>query len=232
MNSTREKLITDHLYLIDIVATRLISRLPPQVELDDLKQSGRIGLMDAAEKFDILKDVKFSTYAEWRIRGEMLDELRRRDIVPRTVRDTKKSIDRITAEYQRLHGRKPTEAELTEGTGLTPEQVEAVQIKSLAHEISIYHPESFSPSERAALSIACANQHTMIEKLSAMQKLERFVAGHSSINQAIFKLYYIWGLNGQEIAELFGCTEGRVSQRRRAVETGFRGRIERESEAA
>ena len=85
--SLRDQLILDYAPLIKFVAQRISSRLPSNIEIDDLISSGVIGLMDAIDKYDPGRDNKFKTYAEFRIRGAMLDELRSQDWIPRSVRD-------------------------------------------------------------------------------------------------------------------------------------------------
>src|SRR5438270_1199028 len=91
---TKEKLIMEYAPLIKFIAQKIAVRLPSNIELDDLISSGVIGLMDAIEKYDPTRDNTFKTYAEFRIRGAILDELRAQDWVPRSVRDKAKMVDR------------------------------------------------------------------------------------------------------------------------------------------
>src|ERR1035437_3780712 len=101
----RDKLIMEYAPLIKFIAQKIAIRLPPNIELDDLISSGVIGLMDAIEKYDPSRDNKFKTYAEFRIRGAILDELRAQDWVPRSVRDKAKMLDRATLELESQLGR-------------------------------------------------------------------------------------------------------------------------------
>ena len=96
----KEELIKEYSPLIKFVAQKIAVRLPPNIELDDLISAGSIGLMDAIDKWDPTRDNKFKTYAEFRIRGSILDELRAQDWVPRSVRDKAKMLDRALIELE------------------------------------------------------------------------------------------------------------------------------------
>src|ERR1700690_2044337 len=101
----KDKLIMEYAPLIKFIAQKIAVRLPSNIELDDLISSGVIGLMDAIEKYDPTRDNKFKTYAEFRIRGGILDELRAQDWVPRSVRDKAKRIERTFQELEQRLGR-------------------------------------------------------------------------------------------------------------------------------
>src|ERR1700683_1272200 len=108
----KDKLILEYAPLIKFIAQKIAVRLPSNIELDDLISSGVIGLMDAIEKYDPSRDNKFKTYAEFRIRGAILDELRAQDWVPRSVRDKAKLLDRTYSSLEQLMGRTPTDEEV------------------------------------------------------------------------------------------------------------------------
>src|ERR1700724_746774 len=105
----KDKLILEYAPLIKFIAQKIAIRLPSNIELDDLISSGVIGLMDAIDKYDSSRDNKFKTYAEFRIRGAILDELRAQDWVPRSVRDKAKLLDRATLELESHLGRSVNE---------------------------------------------------------------------------------------------------------------------------
>src|SRR6201994_3008142 len=110
----KDKLIMEYAPLIKFIAQKIAVRLPSNIELDDLISSGVIGLMDAIEKYDPSRDNKFKTYAEFRIRGAILDELRAQDWVPRSVRDKAKMLDRATLELESQLGRIPSDEEVAQ----------------------------------------------------------------------------------------------------------------------
>ena len=114
----RDQLILDYSPLIRFVAQRIASRLPSNIDIDDLLSAGVIGLMDAIEKYDPSRDNKFKTYAEFRIRGAMLDELRSQDWVPRSIRDKAKMIERTFADLEQKLGRTATDTEVASALGM------------------------------------------------------------------------------------------------------------------
>ena len=114
----RDQLIMDYAPLIRFVAQRIAARLPSNIDIDDLISAGVIGLMDAIEKYDPSRDNKFKTYAEFRIRGAILDELRSQDWVPRSVRDKAKKIERAYAELEQKFGRAVTDQEVSKALGI------------------------------------------------------------------------------------------------------------------
>jgi len=108
----KDKLILEYAPLIKFIAQKIAVRLPSNIELDDLISSGVIGLMDAIEKYDPTRDNKFKTYAEFRVRGAILDELRAQDWVPRSVRDKAKLLDRTMIELEAELGRGAADEEI------------------------------------------------------------------------------------------------------------------------
>src|SRR5271155_2621990 len=117
----KDKLILEYAPLIKFIAQKIAVRLPSNIELDDLISSGVIGLMDAIEKYDPTRDNKFKTYAEFRIRGAILDELRAQDWVPRSVRGKAKLLDRAYAKLEQGMGRAPTDEEVAAELKITME---------------------------------------------------------------------------------------------------------------
>src|SRR5580698_8751987 len=109
----KDKLIMEYAPLIRFIAQKIAVRLPSNIELDDLISSGVIGLMDAIDKYDPTRDNKFKTYAEFRIRGAILDELRAQDWVPRSVREKAKQLEKAHVRLEQKLGRMPTEDEIT-----------------------------------------------------------------------------------------------------------------------
>src|SRR5271165_4339152 len=108
----KDKLILEYAPLIKYIAQKIAARLPANIELDDLISSGVIGLMDAIDKYDPSRDNKFKTYAEFRIRGAILDELRAQDWVPRSVREKAKMLERAYAKIEHEKGRPASDEEV------------------------------------------------------------------------------------------------------------------------
>ena len=108
----KDQIIVEYAPLVKFIAQKIASRLPSNIELDDLISCGVIGLMDAIQKFDPSRDNKFKTYAEFRIRGAILDELRSQDWVPRSVREKSKQLEKAYAKLERELGRPATDDEM------------------------------------------------------------------------------------------------------------------------
>ena len=108
----KDRLIVEYAPLIKFIAQKIAVRLPSNIELDDLISSGVIGLMDAIDKYDPTRDNKFKTYAEFRIRGAILDELRAQDWVPRSIRDKAKLLDKTMVNLEADLGRVATDEEV------------------------------------------------------------------------------------------------------------------------
>lgn len=117
----REKIILEYAPLVKVVAGRLSMYLGYNVEYEDLVSYGIFGLIDAIDKFDFLKDVKFETYASLRIRGAILDQIRKMDWIPRTIRQKQKKIDAVIRDIEARYGRSATDEEVSSGLGITEE---------------------------------------------------------------------------------------------------------------
>ena len=118
----REKIILEYAPLVKVVAGRLSMYLGYNVEYEDLVSYGIFGLIDAIDKFDCLKDVKFETYASLRIRGAILDQIRKMDWIPRTIRQKQKRIDAAIKEIETQYGRSATDEEIARLLGITDEE--------------------------------------------------------------------------------------------------------------
>ena len=134
----REKLILEYAPLVKVVAGRLSMYLGYNVEYEDLVSYGVFGLIDAIDKFDMGKEVKFETYASLRIRGAILDQIRKMDWIPRTIRQRQKQIDTAMKELEQRNGKPPTDAEIAKYMGISEDeftdwqsQVKADNINSL-----------------------------------------------------------------------------------------------------
>jgi RNA polymerase sigma factor for flagellar operon FliA len=107
---------------VRFIASRIQKRLPANIEYDDLVSAGMLGLMDAIQKYDPSRDNQFKTYAEFRIHGAILDELREQDWIPRSVRDKAKIYDRVLTQLETELQRKPTDREIAEKLGISMEE--------------------------------------------------------------------------------------------------------------
>lgn len=214
----RDQLILDYAPLIRFVAQRIAARLPANIEIDDLISSGVIGLMDAIEKYDPTRDNKFKTYAEFRIRGAILDELRAQDWVPRSVRDKAKRIERTFQELEQKLGRAATDHEVSEALEMPLEEyfdmVSRVKAVTL---LSIDDLSGPGQSERRSLldsieNPSSKNPFVQLKSKGVRELLMKHIDELPEKQKLVLSLYYYEDLNLKEIGRILDVTESRVSQ--------------------
>lgn len=214
----RDQLIMDYAPLIRFVAQRIAARLPSNIEIDDLISAGVIGLMDAIEKYDPSRDNKFKTYAEFRIRGAILDELRSQDWVPRSIRDKAKKIDRTYAELEQRFGRNVSDAELSDALGLQLEEYYDMVAKVKAVTLlSIDELSGPTNHDRKSLlecleNIGSKNPFTQLKSKGIRELLIKNIEELPEKQKLVLSLYYYEDLNLKEIGRVLDVTESRVSQ--------------------
>ena len=216
----RERLILHYSPLVKYVAGRVAVGLPPNIEQADLVSYGIFGLIDAIEKFDLGRSIKFETYAISRIRGAIIDELRAIDWIPRSVRYKAREVERAYATLEtRLH-RTPTEAEVAEQLGIGLEDLHAIFSQvSFVNVVAL--DELLSPSGERGDNLALVDtlEDTRAEDpvLSFESEETKYLLA-KSINtlpereKIVVTLYYYEGLTLAEIGQVLGVTESRVCQ--------------------
>jgi len=219
VNSSRDKLILEYAPLIKYISQKIAARLPANIELDDLMSSGVIGLMDAIEKYDATRDNKFKTYAEFRIRGAILDELRAQDWVPRSVREKAKQLERCYARIEQAKGRQATEEEVCEELGISAEEFHDMlnQVKSVAL-LSYDDISSFSKADKRALhglgegGGRAPTPFNEVNVASVKKIIADAITDLPEKQRLVLSLYYYEDLNLKEIGRVLDVTESRVSQ--------------------
>ncbi|MBA4708874.1 MULTISPECIES: RNA polymerase sigma factor FliA [Aquitalea] len=210
--------VQNHLPLVKKLAGMLMARLPASVEMDDLVQVGIIGLIDAARQFDPGQGVQFETFASQRIRGAMLDELRREDWLPRQARRQARQIEDNINKLEQKLGRAPLESEIAAALGVELDDYQGMlgDCKGL----SLVHFEDFSDGEGESLNDAIAN----IEDSNAPNPLQVLADGDfrqalvdaiktlPERDQLVMALYYEQELNLKEIGAVLEVSESRVCQ--------------------
>lgn len=205
----QESVVRHYAPKIRFLALRLKAKLPRSIELGELISSGTLGLMEALGKFRPQLGIRFETYAESRIKGAMLDELRRLDWFPRSLRQRVRVLDEAMRKVEHEQGRQATEDELQKITGLDMRDVrqglEALQnqlwisLDAIQDTLSGEGPEGGEPFRSTALQELIERVAPLIDRLTPREKL-------------VLSLYYTDELNMRETAEVMGITEGRVSQ--------------------
>lgn len=209
--SEREAIVRHYSPKIRIIALRIKSKLPQSVELGELISAGSVGLVEALGKFRPELGIKFETYSENRIKGAMLDELRRMDWFSRGLRQKVKTIENSIRELEHKLGQSPTQEQIEEATGFSAEEVqhglEALQ-NQMCVSLDLFSDNLASkkdggytdePYESALFQETVIKVADLIESLTAREKL-------------VLSLYYGEELNMKETSEVMEITEGRVSQ--------------------
>ena len=229
----RERLILEHLPQVRLIARRIHDRLPESVTLDDLISTGTVGLIGAIDRFDASHNVKLKTYAEYKIRGAILDSLRGLDWAPRQQRKRAKMIEAaIASAEQRLH-RTPNEEEIAQELGLSVAQYHEwlVEIRGL----NVGSLESAPPDEdnnRDLLRFIADDQEEwpsrQLERSELKRLLAATIARMPDIEKTVLSLYYHEEMTLREIAKIVHLHESRISQLKSQAVLRLRAAMEKQ----
>lgn len=211
----REKIILEYAPLVKLVAGRLSMYLGYNVEYDDLVSYGIFGLIDAIDKYDNMKAVKFETYASLRIRGAILDQIRKMDWIPRTIRQKQKKIDTAIKEIEASMGRAATDEEIAKSLGISEDEYTDWQSQMKITGVVSLNEFMESGSEVPAEQ---NNQHRfdspeeVIEKEELKQVLTQALELLTEKEKKVILLYYYEDLTLKEISNVLEVSESRISQ--------------------
>ncbi|MBY5921285.1 RNA polymerase sigma factor FliA [Ferrimonas balearica] len=207
----RAALVERHTPLVKRIAHHLLARLPASVQLDDLLQAGMVGLLEAARNFDGSKGASFETFAGIRIRGAMLDEIRRGDWTPRSVHRNNRRVTEAMEQLEKQLGRDPTSTEVADYLELSLDEYhhilhdvsagKLVGLEDLGVSEDAIGPGDDSPSNFSDLADQ-RFQSSLVEAIKTLPEREALV----------LSLYYDEELNLKEIGQVLGVSESRVSQ--------------------
>lgn len=227
----KNKLIMEYAPLIKFIAQKIAVRLPSNIELDDLISSGVIGLMDAIEKYDPTRDNKFKTYAEFRIRGSILDELRAQDWVPRSVRDKAKMLDRTMIELEAELGRSASDEEVAQRLSISIDEFHDLvnQVRPVS-VLSIDDSATFSNVDKKSIlnileGTKFNNPFTQLNIKSVKSIVAQAIEDLPERQRLVLSLYYFEDLNLKEIGKILRVTESRVSQLHAQAITRLRAKL-------
>ncbi|HEY5094903.1 MAG TPA: FliA/WhiG family RNA polymerase sigma factor [Candidatus Eremiobacteraceae bacterium] len=214
---TREEIIHKYLHLVKYVAGRISINLPSHVEIHDLVNEGILGLIDAINKYDDSRGVKFETYAITRINGAILDALRALDWVPRAVRQKAREMERIFAELEGRMGRAPDDVEVAAALGIPLKDYHSLLLK--VRSTSVLSLEEFLPNERGhdvalvdTLKDGGPDPTFLLESTEMKGSLATAVDSLPPQERTVISLYYFEGLTLKEIKSVLDVSESRVSQ--------------------
>jgi len=214
----RDELILNYTPLIKYIAARLAVRLPAQVALDDLISCGIIGLIDAINKFDVNKNVQFKTYAEFRIKGAMLDELRALDWVPRSVRRKTSDLERAYADIEKKTGKPATDEEVANALNLDLSEFYRLLDETKAvtfMDIEFLRQKTTETGEQTTADIFASSDWDPFAAINLSQIKKLLADGITALpekERLTVSLYYQDELTMKEIGEVLGYTESRISQ--------------------
>ncbi len=211
----REKLILEYAPLVKLVAGRLSMYLGYNVEYDDLCGYGIFGLIDAIDKFDANKDVKFETYASLRIRGSILDQIRKMDWIPRTVRQRQKQISAAISEVEAATGKTATDEQVAMALGITEEEYSSWQSQmNVTNLVSLddFVEQGSDVADNRGLSTQPARPEEHMEKEELKQMLGEALNLLTEKERMVVVLYYYEELTLKEISNVLEVSESRVSQ--------------------
>jgi RNA polymerase sigma factor for flagellar operon FliA len=216
----KEDIVLEHAPLIRYIVNRIAVRLPSHIDLDDLHNTGVIGLMDAIEKFNPEKNCKFKTYAEFRIKGAILDQLRSLDWVPRSVRQKGRKLEKAYGEVEQRLGRSANEDEVADSLGLELDKFHTLinQVRG----ISLVNLEEIrgtnSDGDRAGTfadiieDVHSENPFASLKLMETKHVISDTIGSLPEKERLVISLYYYEDLNMKEIGNILGITESRVCQ--------------------
>jgi len=217
--AARDELILSYSPLVKYVAGRLASSLPQTVDTADLISYGIFGLIDAIEKYDITRAIKFETYAIARIKGAIIDELRAMDWVPRSVRSRAREIEQAYIALENEFKRVPSDAEVAERIGVTPKEFQDI-LARLSYTSVVSFEELWVGGDREDGQSAIGTIRddsaddpvAMFESVEIKEILAGAIERLPEREKTVIALYYYEGLTLKEIGTVLGVTESRVSQ--------------------
>ncbi len=231
--SLKEQIVLEHTPLIRYIVNRIAVRLPSHIDLDDLHNTGVIGLMDAIEKYDPEKNCKFKTYAEFRIKGAILDQLRSLDWVPRSVRQKSRRLERAFGEVEQRLGRSASEDEVADSLGLQIEKFH--ELMNQVRGISLVNLEEIrgtnSDGDRTGTfadiveDVHSENPFASLKLSEMKQLIAGTIATLPEKERLVISLYYYEDLNMKEIGGILGITESRVCQIHTKAAIRLRGKL-------
>lgn len=228
----REKILMKYLPLVRQIAGGIIGKLPSSVSVDDLIDAGVIGLLESIDRFDTNAAVKFETYAYTRVRGAMMDELRKMDWAPRSLREKSKRVEEAYKTLVKRHGRQPDQDEIANELEVPIEkfhqinkEIVGVNLMSLDQEITS------SSGESTSLYDVIAEKDT-VEPIEAMEDRElkdRMIIEIEKLpknEKLVIALYYYEELTLKEIGKILDLSESRISQIHSKVVKDLKVRLE------
>ncbi len=210
---SQKDLVGDYAPLVKRIAYHLMTRLPPTVQVDDLIQSGMIGLLEASRNYDASQGASFETYAGIRIRGAMLDEIRKGDWAPRSLHRKVRAITKAVADVEARHGRDARDAEVADEVGMSLDDYYHTLQDATGYRVFSF--EDLPAGEEGmteGLNGKIPEPPEMVENAMFKQALADAINSLPERERLVMSLYYREELNLRETGEVLGVSESRVCQ--------------------
>ena len=215
----RDKIIRQYMPLVKYVAGKVSVGMPSSVEFDDLVGFGQFGLLDAIEKYDPDKNVKFKTYAVTRIRGAIFDELRQLDWVPRSVRQKSREIEDTIGDLEARLGRSASDAEIAGKLGVSEEEYQQTVMKLSGTSVLSLNDVWYSGNDNDHMSIgdsiespSSLNPDVIVEREEIRKIIIQAINELPEKEKMVIVLYYHEDLTFKEIGQVLDVSESRISQ--------------------
>lgn len=218
-NAQHNEIIIEYMPTIKYMADRFAGRLPAHISTDDLVSAGVMGLMDAVKKYDPSKETRFKTYAEFRIKGAMLDELRAMDWIPRSVRKKSSELSALHRKLELELGRPPEDEEMAGAMGISLDEYFSLLEETKAAtflDIDSLRQKFPEGSEDVAFELMASPEVSdpflVLDMLEAKDTIIKAIESLREKERMVVTLYYYEELTMKEIGAIMGYTESRISQ--------------------
>ncbi|WP_456388234.1 FliA/WhiG family RNA polymerase sigma factor [Desulfolithobacter sp.] len=213
----RSLLIREHMPLVELLVERMVPQVPSFMSRDDMTSAAMVGLIDAANRFDESKGVKFRTFAEYRIRGAILDEMRKQDWFSRSLREKQNRLTQTMLRLERQLGQSPSEEEMAEALDMTLDEYHDL-LGQVSHLGCVSLHQTLDHTEEGRNFLDSLEDHEgptpleLIENQELTRLLAELLEELTEKERLVIALYYYEELTQKEIAEVIQVSEGRVSQ--------------------
>lgn len=219
----KEKIVEYYLPLVKLVAGRIAIGMPHYVERDELISNGFFGLLDAIERYDYTRGIKFETYAVTRIRGAILDAIRAQDWVPTTIRQKARQYEKTVATLENQLGRSATDDEIAAALSITTEEL--YNLLNQLNTTTLMPLEEFAKTETPSNQLINPSQY--IEDNEVKQTLAKAIDKLAEKERLVVALYYYEGMTLKEISLILKLSEARISQLHTKAVFRLRGALSR-----
>jgi len=222
-----EQLVEKYAPLVKKIAYHMSARLPNEIHIDDIIQAGLIGLLSAGEQYDPGQGAQFETYATIRIRGAILDEVRRSDWAPKSVHKKARDLSAAIAEIERSTGRDARDMEVAQYMGISLE--EYYQILSDSNSCRMLSFDNLVSDDSQSMGIFEDQHQNVVNDVlydEFKQRLSQEIAGLPERERMVMSLYYDTEMNLKEVGSLMGVSESRVSQLLSQAQLRLRARLD------